>query len=165
MAIKNQDGSTFRLKGPNPIVKTQDFWGEYVLHNFKHKDTVTQEGFISLEEIETEEIEVKIKEEKILKRIDKTLILCLPATITEHRDTLYDEIKTSVSYGNQFSFESVLAESTDFSISLWTNVDVGRGSILFIPKDRRWWKVDTLEPQSGGNLLKCVPSEIQPSFR
>jgi len=35
MALKNKDGSVYRLKGPNPIMKEQKIWEEFRVHNMK----------------------------------------------------------------------------------------------------------------------------------
>lgn len=33
MTLRNKDGSVYKLVGPNPAMKSQNFWDEYVLHN------------------------------------------------------------------------------------------------------------------------------------
>lgn len=164
MTIKKPDGSIFRLNGPNPITKQQDFWNECKLHNFKYSDFVTKEGYTDIQEIAVEEIEIPQKEEQILKSIDKVMLHCLPADINEHYDALYGETRTSISYGQQFTFESVIVERADLTFKIWTNAKITRGSILFAPKDRDWWKVDNVESQSNGIVVRCIPSETQPSF-
>ncbi len=35
MALKNKDGSVYRLSGPNPAMKTQSVWSDFKLHNMK----------------------------------------------------------------------------------------------------------------------------------
>ena len=35
MALYNKDGTLYRLQGPNPIMKTQVMWTNFVLHNMK----------------------------------------------------------------------------------------------------------------------------------
>lgn len=35
MALKNKDGSVYRLKGPNPLMKDQKKWEEFRVHNMK----------------------------------------------------------------------------------------------------------------------------------
>jgi hypothetical protein len=169
MVIKNKDGSPFRLQRPNPIVKDQDFWEEkYDLHNFKYTDIVTKEGYEHIEKYQQiEEIqpeEVHVKEEKVLKNIEKVMMHCLPAIVKEHYDSLYNEKKTSMSYGNKFTFEAVIVERSGLFFKIWTNTKIERSSILFVPKDRDWWRVESTEPQSGGLIINCIPSETQPSF-
>lgn len=35
MALYNKDGSVYKLDGPNPIMKTQEFWDEFLTHNMQ----------------------------------------------------------------------------------------------------------------------------------
>jgi len=88
MAIRNKDGTVYRLSAPNPVMNTQELWKEYQIHNMewdtekieevefiqKNDEPQYQDDFISnldkaKEEInEKEEIkpkeEIKAKEEK-----------------------------------------------------------------------------------------------------
>lgn len=42
MVIKNKDGSTYRLNGPNPLMTEQDLWAGFSIHNMDFKeDTIT----------------------------------------------------------------------------------------------------------------------------
>lgn len=36
MTLRNKDGSVYKLVGPNPVMKTQNLWGEYTLHNMEY---------------------------------------------------------------------------------------------------------------------------------
>jgi len=41
MPIKNKDGSNYRLKAPNPLLKSQDLKEEpHIVHNFDHADEI-----------------------------------------------------------------------------------------------------------------------------
>lgn len=40
MTLYNKDGTVYKLDGPNPIMKTQDFWEEFSVHNMKWKTEV-----------------------------------------------------------------------------------------------------------------------------
>ena len=35
MVIRNKDGSIYRLKGPNPLLKDQSQWDDFTVHNFR----------------------------------------------------------------------------------------------------------------------------------
>lgn len=35
MAIKNKDGTVYRLRGPNPLLSEQDIWNAFSVHNMK----------------------------------------------------------------------------------------------------------------------------------
>ena len=47
MAIKNKDGSVYKLKSPNPIMKSQDVWNNFTLHNMIFEQT-TEEDKVKL---------------------------------------------------------------------------------------------------------------------
>ena len=38
MAIKNKDGTDYRLKGPNPHMKNQLLWDHFELHNMNFEE-------------------------------------------------------------------------------------------------------------------------------
>lgn len=40
MVIKNLDGSEYKLKGPNPIMKTQNLWDEFEIHNMNFEEII-----------------------------------------------------------------------------------------------------------------------------
>jgi len=40
MTLKNKDGSPFRLRGPNPLMREQELWRDFKLHNFQFKGVV-----------------------------------------------------------------------------------------------------------------------------
>lgn len=72
MAIKNKDGTDYRLKGPNPHMKNQLLWDHFELHNMNFeeiKDLIKKSQNSSNKEIAkkeiTEEVKQEIKQEKI----------------------------------------------------------------------------------------------------
>lgn len=187
MTIKNKDGTAFKLAGPNPLVLNQSFWGGSIrFHNFEWQSIITKENtgeeeeevithnFIDLKDITPEEIKVPIKEtipppkkKKVqdpTAGIERVFIHCLPAVVSKTYDALYDETREIVGYGQQFSFEGIIASSSDLALQIWTNLKIDPRSILFISRERRWWRVDKSEPKAEGSLLTCVPSETHPSF-
>lgn len=40
MAIKNKDGSIYRLNGPNPLMREQDLWEGFSIHNMDFKEDI-----------------------------------------------------------------------------------------------------------------------------
>ena len=40
MVIKNKDGTPYTLRGPNPLMKEQDLWAEFQLHNMEFSEQV-----------------------------------------------------------------------------------------------------------------------------
>lgn len=158
---------------------------EFVLHNFEHQEETSYEQeedeveeFQRLEDIEPIEIKVPIKETPVppgtkkpkgaekVKKEDAILIYCLPANVIEVEDSIYGERRTSLTYGQQFTFQGVIRNQTDLSVQIWTNVavDMGKRSILYIPTQRRWWSLDDSSPVTNGKILICSPSATQPSF-
>jgi len=185
MAIKRKDGSKYRLQGPNPIMKEQNPWVEdSKIHNFNFPEITTKEGMIEEEEYETftpteipqrvepkEEIvtvteTTKEKPQRIVpKGVKRNQVWILPATITEFKDPLYGETRSSINYGNKINGEVVIMSSNDLSVTVWTNgVKVERGSIIYICEERRWWKVQQASEKSDGFLYICTISDFQPAF-
>jgi hypothetical protein len=97
--------------------------------------------------------------------IEKTFIYCLPAKIRERRDSLYGDVYKTVQYGTPTSFEGVILEQSDLTIEVWTDAEIGVGSILY-PKagTKRWWRVQEKVAQAGGWVITAMPSDYQPSF-
>lgn len=42
MVIKNKDGSEYTLRKPNPIMKTQNLWDEFEIHNMNFNEIIDQ---------------------------------------------------------------------------------------------------------------------------
>ncbi len=185
MAIKKKDGTIFRLQGPAPVMKNQDLWDDgstFILHNFDSEEGVILHNFEEEEEkkvvftpiqdIEAQEIIVPIKntpvppKKKKKKEEGVLLIYCMPSQIFQIEDDLYGETRTALSYGSQFTFQGKITVSSDLSIQIWSNVnaEINKGSILYIPDHRRWWKVEDNSPVPEGFILICSPSSLQPSF-
>lgn len=179
--IKTKEGGIFQLQKPNPIMKNQEFWDDYVLHNFNEEPSAIEEPkkkYQNIKEIEPQEIKVPIKEtpmekpkEKPKKKKEepkeptKTLLYCMPAiTIIKH-DKLYGEDRIVPGYGPQFTLESIIIEVDDLTCRLWvsTNKTV-ENSILYMPKTIRWWRVEKITDDNNGYIITCNPSNIQPSF-
>jgi len=195
MVIKNRDGSVYKLNSPNTLMKDQRFWTDYKFHNMKWKQTITegeaevdrlQTDFVVkdsfLEELastaplreeqpidsEPKAPQIKTKKEKVgdpLAGIPRCFIYCLPASVQQKRDSLYDDSYVSISYGDPFSLEGVITEEDDLFIKFWTTADISMESVVF-PKNnyKRWWKIVSSEPIHGGKLYVCAPSSYQPHF-
>jgi hypothetical protein len=178
LTIKKKDGTDFRLQGPNPIMTEQELWDKYTLHNFASDEEFihaapTLPTFESLDDVQTEEIEVSVKETPVppqppkKKHPDKNTIrvLCLPATFQQTIDPVYGETKSTLMYGRQFAFDCEVEDTNDITCRLKTNLMmVEKQSIIFFPKERRWWKVASAEKNKDVLILNCLLSDIQPSF-
>lgn len=85
MAIKNPDGTIYKLNGPIPVMVDQERWGDFHVHNFdwnsiveedkstvkpQHSDfgQLKKEGFV--EELEKTKPEIKVTESNSVELID-----------------------------------------------------------------------------------------------
>lgn len=189
MAIKRKDGSVYKLQGPNPIMLRQALGGEEpVIHNFVFPETVTaghgpaDEDYDEYRPAEvvtfpppakpaprpepkTEVAPEPPKPRAAPKSVPREPAWVLPATITEHRDPLYGEVRRQVRYGAKLRGEVIYAGGDDLGVNLWTNgAEVGRGLIIYLSNEQRWWRVDRVTPKADGWLYGCVPSDFQPAF-
>jgi hypothetical protein len=190
MVIKNKDGSVYKLRSPNALMKDQRFWTDYKSHNMKWKLTIT-EGGSEVERVQTDFVmkdsfveelastapvrdEQKPQEPPVAKTqkaedpldgIPRCFIYCLPASMSQKRDALYDDEYISIKYGEPYSLEGVMTEEHDLCINFWTTADIPRESVIF-PKNnqKRWWKVVGSEVSHGGKVYVCAPSTYQPHF-
>ena len=107
----------------------------------------------------------RIEEEK-KPDINKTFIHVLPAIMQTKIDDLYGDVIKTIKYESPTSFEGVVIQSDDLSFHVWTDSDnFGEGSVLF-PKTntKRWWRIKSKEKKADGVIIKCIPSDYQPSF-
>lgn len=188
MPIKNKDGTVFKLRGPNPLMKEQNLWDatQFVLHNMKFKFVVAMTDTIvtpmatdfkirdepSVEKQPEPEI-VETVEPRIIqgKRPEEDIKLttchCLPANINDVEDSIYGDRKRVFVYEQlSFIFEMVIVDQTDLDLRMWTTLShIGPGSIIYPQNsDRRWWRIQSRQVIKGGWLYDCVLSDYQPAF-
>lgn len=160
MAIKNKDGTVYKLTCPNPLMQEQDIWSaDVIFHNhFGIKVCIPDPA---RKPIIKEEV-VKELPQVVVEPSFMADIWCLPAIYEEVVDPLYGEKHKRINYGNKFVFKAKLMEMSDLFIILWTeNQEVTEGSIIFPQvKDKRWWRVAEIKD----NLLRCVITDYQPNF-
>lgn len=179
MAIKNKDGTIFQLQKPNPMMKNQELWDDYVIHNFNEEPAAIEQPkkkYQNIEEIEPQEIKVPIKETPIEKpqkkpkeepkeEPTKTLLYCMPSVAIVKHDKLYGEDRVTQGYGPQFTLESIIIEMDDLTCRLWVSTNkTTENSILYMPKAIRWWKVEKITDDNNGYIIVCTPSKLQPGF-
>jgi hypothetical protein len=46
MTLYNKDGSTYKLSSPNPIMKDQNKWSHFIVHNMEWKPEIKEDGTI-----------------------------------------------------------------------------------------------------------------------
>ncbi len=183
MAIKNKDGSPFTLRKPNPIMKEQDIWTNFQVHNLKFKDEAITED---ITEVVPHDFQIKdfVSELEATKPLEKQVIVlpdlmekeekekkpvfyCLPAVIRQHRDALYGETYSTIKYDTPFTFEAYVTEQSDLVLEFWTSADkISEGSVIY-PKimEKRWWRVVSKEVKEDGWLYRAIPSDYQPNFK
>lgn len=101
-----------------------------------------------------------------LKSYNKDVLNCLPAKSKTITDTLYEEKTVKVTYGDQFLFEAIIIDESDFELLFWSHLEnIQKYSIVYPRnKNKRWWKVESVSNAPEGFFLKCRPSDVQPSF-
>lgn len=195
MVLKNKDGSVYKLQGPNPAMKDQNLWGDFVAHNMEWNDEkikdnnkkeyqapmVPENNFIKelektkpveqektqIEEVKEEKIEIKSSIKQDSAAIKKTYIHLLPAIRKERKDDFYGDSCVTIEYKDPTSFEGVVIKQSDIYFEVWTDVpDIGIGSVLY-PKSnvKRWWRVQEVLPKASGWILSCTLSDYQPAFK
>ena len=183
MVLRNKDGSVYRLRGPNLLLKDQNSWNKYKTHNMKW-NPVVQEDTIKVEPLNTDftikdkfidELQLNIpskeeeknKPEPVIQKksvtvpekekkddgLQKSFVYCLPAIIQKKRDTLYDEEFMSISYGDPFSFEAVITEEYDLCLNFWTTMEMEKESVIFPKTNFKRWWKIVGREQKTGGYL------------
>jgi hypothetical protein len=183
MVIKNKDGSVFRLRGPNKIMRDQQLWNDkekVYVHNITGDEIQMEveerviKPISDMKIIDTPEIKViekptkpDIKTQSILDKLNeaKRPAYCLPAIEESFIDPLYNETKKNYKFGEKFVFELITKEQTGFNYEFWTDVDnLPLGSVIMVRGERQWWRVISIQEIKPGKLVQCCPSSFTPSF-
>ncbi len=211
MAIKDKDGKVYKLRGPNPIMKTQDTWdNKHVkLVNFGWDEHTVEDHANPLKKFdsdynvrdigtvlnltpndEAEEVITKIEEtigeikdeivEPVVETVEplkvdattsralekhKTTFHCAPAIQVTIKDDLYGDSYERTSYGNKVFFEGIITKQSDFTLEFWASQEVTVNSVVY-PQDRskRWWRINSTHPKSGGYIMTAMVSDVNPDF-
>lgn len=217
MVIKNKDGSVFKLRGPNPVMKSQKKWNVDKLKfiNMSQKADIVEDkrnpveqfkenhnvlnigeelGLVENQEetsiisgkdflknatqSEEPEIEVEIEEPKPTLDVDPSIarILkergaeywCAPVVgEKEYTDDLYGETHKTYQYGDSYIFDAILIDESDLELHIWCTRKITIGSIIYKKVKQggeRWWRINNVEPKTGGYLARAVVSDSNPSF-
>lgn len=122
MTIKNKDGSIFRLQGINPLMKNQDHWtdgwkvysadpDEIILPDPK---LVCPEGYVEDEPLPA------IVGVGVVS--NKEIIYCKPLGSIIEEDPVYGQKSLKPFWGDQFSFEAIIIESTGLTITFFARM-------------------------------------------
>jgi hypothetical protein len=184
MAIKNKDGTVFKISGPNPLMDEQTLWDGFTKHNFEwseeidkenknkvfeikqnKEDVLFEEKKIVIEEPKIIEKKVEVKEQKNISDHKTIQCFCLPAKTIEKKDELYEETYQRVEYLDKFIFDAVVIEKADIYIKFWTMEKITKNSIVYPKnKDKRWWKVSDQKEAPMGFIYIAMISDYTPSF-
>jgi hypothetical protein len=189
MAIKNKDGTVFKISGPNPLMEEQTLWKGFTKHNFEWTEEIDKENKSKAFEIKQNKEEVvfeekKAEEKKIVVEETKKIVIeepkkeekkisdhktikcfCLPAIVIEKKDDLYEETYQKIEYHDKFIFETVIIEKQDIYIKFWTMEKITKNSIIYPKnKDKRWWKVSEESEAPMGFIYMAIISDYTPSF-
>ncbi len=190
MAIKDKDGTVYKLRGPNPIMTAQKKWDEskIVYYNMEKWTPIkdVDEKIQSIKPVleptkleippivhkEPEPERISIEPNQTVDRVAKILaekkivFHCLLVTVKHFEDDFYGESNSRTVFGQKFDFPGILVKLDDLQIILWTDVEIKEGSIIFPSKMemKRWWKIQEITPKSGGHLYSAIPSDVSPDF-
>ncbi len=176
MAIKNKDGSLFKLKSPPPVMHEQTFWNEKVkVHNKfgrRHIQALEQEEEEQSFEMPEQQEEIKIVESikgEKPKSLDESIIdvWCLPCVgVIQNTDELYGESYEKPEYGDKFIFKAKILQSEDLFIQIIAKEEIPLQSVLYPRTNmKRWWEVKHVAPvKDGFHVISGVISPYQPSF-
>lgn len=171
MPIFNKDGTPYKLQGVNPLMQEQDHWNE--------SEKVEVHDVIAAEEVvmkdPTRVIPDHIPEDTPVAAVigvgivtDTTIIYCLPMVMKVVEDPVYGDKKMMPDYGDKFTFEGIMTDYNGVAASFFGRLPPDKtplpGSILYVWKERQWWKVSETFPQDGGVQINCVVSDRHPSF-
>ena len=99
-------------------------------------DLTTPIPVIPKEEDETE-VERPIQISEKLRSYRKTILCCLPSNVQENYDKLYGEKTLKYTYGNKFTFESVVISENDIEFIFWTHLNKIQKFSIFYPKNEK----------------------------
>ena len=93
---------------------------------------------------------------------------CAPVIGTRmHVDELYGSAYERLEYGDKFLFDAIVVAESDLQIQFWCARPVTMHSIIYRrikEGGERWWRINEIEPKSGGYLARGIPSDTNPDF-
>jgi hypothetical protein len=183
--IKNKNGKEFKISKPNPIMKFQELWEKYTIHNFfweEFKETNLFKKSKNIKDIkekikekeEEEEIKEQIEEqieeqekEKVYEKISKFKNQCyyIEAQTTIKKDNLYDDAKIKIKYKEKITIMVEIKQHNDLYLQFLSTKKLNKNSIIFPKnKDKRWWKIIEEKEEEDIYAYSCIPSDFAPSF-
>jgi hypothetical protein len=179
--IKNKNGEEYKISKPNPLMKYQDLWNIYTLHNFFWNETIEEnkkqikeninkineqiEEKEEIEEIEQEIEAIEIVEKDIIQEIGVECYY-LEAENTSFLDNLYGDKKTKIKYTQKKIININIDSYNDLFLYFTHDKKLEKNSIIFPKnKDKRWWKINKVKKEEEKDYsYECIPSDFTPSF-
>lgn len=158
MTMKNLDGSVYKLQSANPLLRNQNKWDNYVLHNCKWSPKQYETpppqsgGGVMLHNLQpklekTEEPPVVDldfikkamgKESSVLPKVEpkseikgnyKNIVIMHCLPVKSTTDKFYGDVRKK--YADKFKFEAFIMEISDLHMNFWTNIVIENYSIVF----------------------------------
>ncbi len=85
----------------------------------------------------------------------------------KHVDELYGTEYERMQYGDKFMFDAIVIAQSDLQIQFWCLRRLTKGSIVYRKireGGERWWRLNEIEPKTGGYLVRAIPSDTNPDF-
>ena len=189
MAIRNKDGSIYKLRGPNPLMQNQDSWdhSKVELINFSQDSEKVTDPQNPAKKFEQQhnvvDIGKKLKLEDIGKlvapvhpkeppkqppsEIERRKIQFLAVVAIEHSttDSLYGDVSRRIKYSAPTNFTGIILNQADIGIEFWTEFPIQPQSIVFPQnQEQRWWRVTKIESRPSGVVAHGIPSDVNPDF-
>lgn len=174
--IKNKNGQEYKISKPNPLMKYQDLWNLYTIHNFFWNEKV-EKNIKEIIEKEIIEIEKEIIEKKIIENTSsskmeddnkKKEIECfyLKAEMIIKKDNFYGDEKKEIKYTQKEIINIKIKEYNDLLLSFNCKKQLNKDSIIFPKnKEKRWWRISKIEKDNENQYTyTCLPSDFTPSF-
>jgi len=98
----------------------------------------------------------------------KEVYFCAPCVGYKiHDDDFYGQSYKTVQFGDQFMFDAITIDQSDFQLQIWCIRELTKDSIIY-RKDpeggERWWRISKSEPKSDGHLVLADISDLNPDF-
>ncbi len=173
MAIRNKDGSEYKLLLQRPAPCTVSRWDpdKVVFHNMEFPSFTIPDPMRQPKPVTQPQVFVSPatpQEEVAATRLEERLVPthCLPVTSVQHEDPLYGNKYFCDVYGDKTKIQTLVMAHDSLTLTLWCSQKVSERSIVCplrsdIPG---FWRVESCQPKAGGYLLSCSPSTISPDF-
>ena len=171
MALKNKDGSVYKLRSPNPILVSQDKWDGYKKYNFTHNKFIDGIFTKSISRPEVQKLEDKPQEiiepeeqkhETKPKDSNKIDFKCLIAKNIQTQDDVYGDVYNKIEYQKGIIFEGYILDIEDLSMQILSPIKIEKNSI--ITYDRRWWRVENNIEHNENFIIGLTISDYCPNF-